>query len=230
MPQNIEKRIAERDKFPKAVQAKSAKANQTEQRFYSTITQTIIAVRSFKFTPEKTNPKKIYSFENDKHINFLSEQLLTMHEFSLTSPEEIYKAAEESQKKISEKVEKIKQLSDDIPQLKSDISQLKFYFSAANSQHLDAMGQVKLAAAKEVAEKYGITSAEDIKDLETRLRLSPTYIGSIKSEISEEQLKLNKISELIRTYEKIIEGNYIDNLIAAERERQAREDNQKQMK
>ena len=92
------------------------------------------------------------------------------------------------------------------------------------------MGQVKLAAAKEVADKYGITSAEDIKDLETRLRLSPTYIGSIKSEISEEQLKLNKISELIRTYEKIIEGNYIDNLIAAERERKAREDNQKQMK
>ena len=230
LPNNIEKRIAERDKFPKAVQAKSAKANQTEQRFYSTITQTIIAVRSFKFTPEKTNPKKIYSFENDKQINFLSEQLLTMHEFSLTSPEEIYKAAEESQKKISEKVEKIKQLSDDIPQLKSDISQLKFYFSAANSQHLDAMGQVKLAAAKEVAEKYGFTSAEDIKDLETRLRLSPTYIGSIKSEISEEQLKLNKISELIRTYEKIIEGNYIDNLIAAERERKEREDNQKQKK
>lgn len=74
-------------------------------------------------------------------------------------------------------------------------------------------------------------SAEDIKDLETRLRLSPTYIGSIKFEISEEQLKLNKISELIRMYEKIIEGNYIDNLIAAERERKAREDNkQKQMK
>ena len=64
-------------------------------------------------------------------------------------------------------------------------------------------------------------SAEDIKDLETRLRLSPTYIGSIKFEISEEQLKLNKISELIRMYEKIIEGNYIDNLIAAEREKSA---------
>lgn len=81
-----------------------------------------------------------------------------------------------------------------------------------------------------IARIYGITSAEEIKDLETRLRLSPTYIGSIKSEISEEQLKLNKISELIRTYEKIIEGNYIDNLIAAERERKEREDNQKQKK
>lgn len=73
-------------------------------------------------------------------------------------------------------------------------------------------------------------SAEDIKDLETRLRLSPTYIGSIKFEISEEQLKLNKISELIRMYEKIIEGNYIDNLIAAERERKARDESQMRKK
>lgn len=67
----------------------------------------------------------------------------------------------------------------------------------------------------------GFASAEDIKDLETRLRLTPTYIGTIKSEISDEQLKLNRVSELIRTYEKIIEGNYIDNLIAAEREKSA---------
>lgn len=76
----------------------------------------------------------------------------------------------------------------------------------------------------------GFASAEDIKDLETRLRLSPTYIGSIKFEISEEQLKLNKISELIRMYEKIIEGNYIDNLIAAERERKARDESQMRKK
>lgn len=73
-------------------------------------------------------------------------------------------------------------------------------------------------------------SAEDIKSLETRLRLTPTYIGTIKSEISDEQLKLNRVSELIRTYEKIIEGNYIDNLIAAERERKARDESQMRKK
>lgn len=54
LPQNIEKRIADRDKFPKQVQARSAKANETEQRFYSTITQTVIAVRTFMFRPQKT--------------------------------------------------------------------------------------------------------------------------------------------------------------------------------
>lgn len=76
----------------------------------------------------------------------------------------------------------------------------------------------------------GFASADDIKSLETRLRLTPTYIGTIKSEISDEQLKLNRVSELIRTYEKIIEGNYIDNLIAAERERKARDESQMRKK
>lgn len=85
------------------------------------------------------------------------------------------------------------------------------------------MNQVRLAAAKEVANKYGITSAEEIESLETRLRLSPAYISSLKNEVSEEQMKLSRISDLVHTYEKIIEGNYIDGLAAAEHEQRQRE-------
>ena len=92
------------------------------------------------------------------------------------------------------------------------------------------MNQVRLAAAKEVANKYGITGAEEIENLETRLRLSPTYISSLKNEVSEEQMKLSRISDLVHTYEKIIEGNYIDNLVAAERERRQREEKQEEKK
>ena len=229
LPQNIEKRIADRDKFPKQVQARSAKANETEQRFYSTITQTVIAVRTFMFRPQKTNPKKIYSFENDKEINHLSQQLLTMRDFNLNSRDDIYEAAERSQKKIDDTLAQIRKLTEDMPTLKSDIAQLKFYFSARQNNS-DAMNQVRLAAAKEVANKYGITGAEEIENLETRLRLSPTYISSLKNEVSEEQMKLSRISDLVHTYEKIIEGNYIDNLVAAERERRQREEKQEEKK
>lgn len=229
LPQNIEKRIADRDKFPKQVQARSAKANETEQRFYSTITQTVIAVRTFMFRPQKTNPKKIYSFENDKEINHLSQQLLTMRDFNLNSRDDIYEAAERSQKKIDDTLAQIRKLTEDMPTLKSDIAQLKFYFSARQNNS-DAMNQVRLAAAKEVANKYGITSAEEIENLETRLRLSPTYISSLKNEVSEEQMKLSRISDLVHTYEKIIEGNYIDNLVAAERERRQREEKPEEKK
>ena len=171
LPQNIEKRIADRDKFPKQVQARSAK----------------------------------------------------------NSRDDIYEAAERSQKKIDDTLAQIRKLTEDMPTLKSDIAQLKFYFSARQNNS-DAMNQVRLAAAKEVANKYGITGAEEIENLETRLRLSPTYISSLKNEVSEEQMKLSRISDLVHTYEKIIEGNYIDNLVAAERERRQREEKQEEKK
>ncbi len=222
LPKNIEKRIAERDIFPKAVQQKSAKAGETEQRFYATITQTIIAVRSFRLRPQKSDSKQIYCFENDKAINFLSEQILTMQELNLTSREKIYEAAEEGQAKIAETTKKIKELSDEIPTLNADIAQIKLLFSGIQNSK-DTMTQMKYAAAREKAEKYGVKSEEDIESLERRLKLLPMYIQNLKSELSEEQLKQKRISDLVQTYEKIIEGNYIDNLVAAEKEREARE-------
>jgi len=152
-----------------------------------------------------------------------------MRDFNLNSRDDIYEAAERSQKKIDDTLAQIRKLTEDMPTLKSDIAQLKFYFSARQNNS-DAMNQVRLAAAKEVANKYGITSAEEIENLETRLRLSPTYISSLKNEVSEEQMKLSRISDLVHTYEKIIEGNYIDNLVAAERERRQREEKPEEKK
>ena len=82
------------------------------------------------------------------------------------------------------------------------------------------MTQVKLAAAQEIADKYGVQSESDIANLDKRLKLLPNYISSIKDEISDEQLKLKRVSDLISAYEKIVEGNYIDNLIRAQREQE----------
>ncbi len=42
---------------------------------------------------------------------------------------------------------------------------------------------------------------------------------ALKSEISDEQLKLKRVSDLICAYEKIVEGNYIDNLVKVHGER-----------
>ena len=53
------------------------------------------------------------------------------------------------------------------------------------------------------------------------------YISSIKDEISEEQLKLKRVSGLIAAYEKIVEGNYIDNLIRAQREQELAKNGEK---
>ncbi len=49
------------------------------------------------------------------------------------------------------------------------------------------------------------------------VRELPNSVSSIKNEISEDRLKLKRVSDLIAAYEKIVEGNYIDNLVRAQR-------------
>jgi len=59
---------------------------------------------------------------------------------------------------------------------------------------------------------------EDISDLVKRLKSLQSEVKSVKDELSDEQLKLKSISDLITAYEKIVEGNYIDNFTRTQRE------------
>lgn len=220
LPKNFEQRIADRDVFTNAVRTKFKTANAVEKKFHVTIMDMTIEIKQFRLMPRKDNSKFVYAFQNDSNINYLSEQLLTIGEFGFGSREQIYSKADELKRSIDEKNEKVKSLTAEIPTLKSDISQLRFLFSAVSTSKPDAMTQVKLAAAREIADKYGVKSESDIASLEKRLKLLPDYISSIKYEVSEEQLKLGRISNLISAYERIVEGNYIDNLIRAQREQE----------
>lgn len=221
LPKNLEQRIADRDMFTNAVRAKFKTANTVEKKFHVAIMDMTIEIKQFRLMPRKDSGKLIYAFQNDANINYLSDQLATIGEYGFSSREQIYHKADELKRSIDEKIEKVKSLTEEIPTLKSDIAQLHYLFSAvANTSKPDAMTQIKLAAAQEIADKYGVRTEGDISSLEKRLKLLPNYISSIKDEISEEQLKLKRVSDLIAAYEKIVEGNYIDNLIRAQREQE----------
>lgn len=114
----------------------------------------VVEVKQFKLTPRKIEPKKIYKFQNDANINYLSEQLCTISDFNLCSREQLYAKAEELKNSIVEKTAKLGQFPNDM---------------------------------------------------------------SIKDELSDNLVKLKCVSELITAYESIVEGNYIDNLIKAQR-------------
>ena len=181
----------------------------------------IVEVKQFRRTPRKAEPKKIYTFKNDAEINYLSEQLCTIQDFNLGSREQIYSKAEELKLGIDEKTAKLKKLSDEIPTLKSDISQLRHLFSVgANSKQRDTMEQVKLAAAREIANKYGAKNEDNVSDLEKRLKQLQAEVKSIKDELPDDQLKLKRVSDLITAYETIVEGNYIDNLVRVQKEQE----------
>ena len=85
----------------------------------------------------------------------------------------IYTKAEELKNSVDEKTEELKALSNEAPTLKFEIAQIKFYFeNVQNRRRLDSMGQVRLAAAKEVVDKHGIRSVSEIAELEERLKIT----------------------------------------------------------
>ena len=123
---------------------------------------------------------------------------------------------------LDEKTEELKALSNEAPTLKSEIAQIRFYFeNVQNRRRLDSMGQVRLAAAKEVVDKHGIRSESEIAEMEERLKLLPTYVRTVQNKLTEEQARLKRINRLADVYESVIEGNYIDNLVKEQSEKKA---------
>ena len=117
LPKNLEQRISERDKFTDAVREKFKTANTIEKKFHVTVMDMGIEIKQFRLMPRKLDKRKIYAFKNDANIDYLSQQLMTLGEFGLTSREQIYEKADELKRGIDEKTEKIRALTDEIPTL-----------------------------------------------------------------------------------------------------------------
>jgi len=102
LPKQLEKRIAERDKFTDIVRRKMNGSGDFDRKFYVSVLETTVAVKQFRLTPKKIYPKEIYSCYNDENIRYLAAQLKTIGEFSFTSSESIYAKAQELQRTIRE--------------------------------------------------------------------------------------------------------------------------------
>lgn len=122
LPENLEKRIAEREKIPNAVSAELSSATGIEYEFHLEISRTVSAVQGLAYRPQKSREQDIYDFENDNIIENLSKQILTILEFNINSREQLYAIAEELENKIADTRQKISELSKEIPTLKEKIA------------------------------------------------------------------------------------------------------------
>lgn len=100
LPKNLERRIAESGRFVDCVREKAQNENPVEKRFHCVILNVTTAVTQFQLEPKKSHKRRYYCFQNDARINYLSEQLLTIGEFGITSREGIYQKAQELQHAI----------------------------------------------------------------------------------------------------------------------------------
>jgi len=219
LPKMLERRISLNGTYARKVRERMSRSSEMEKKICSVILDTTVAIQQFRIIPKKTKPQKIYTFSNDESLNLLVEQLSTIGEFGITSRDGIYAKAEELKNSVDEKTEELKALSNEAPTLKSEIAQIRFYFENVQiRRRLDSMGQVRLAAAKEVVDKHGIRSESEIAELEERLKLLPIYIRTVQDKLAEEQAWLKRIDRLADVYESVIEGNYIDNLVKEQKE------------
>ena len=207
LPKMLERRISLNGTYVRKVRERMSRSSEMEKKICSVILDTTVAIQQFRIIPKKTKPQKIYTFSNDESLNLLVEQLSTIGEFGITSSSGIYAKAEELKNSVDEKTEELKALSNEAPTLKFEIAQIKFYFeNVQNRRRLDSMGQVRLAAAKEVVDKHGIRSVSEIAELEERLKLLPTYIRTVQNKLIEEQARLKRVNRLANVYESVIEG------------------------
>lgn len=122
LPENLEKRIANRDYFPSGVSEKSETSMGIQREFHLEIQKVIFAVQGLAYRPRKTYANEIYNFGNDAVINNLSRQILTLEELKINSRDQLYAAAEKFEQEISEKQKQIGDLEKEIPALKGKIS------------------------------------------------------------------------------------------------------------
>ena len=227
LPKQLEKRISIKDNYPNSVRQAMSRQNDIERKISVTILQTTTAIREFRVVPRKTIPKRTYTYSNDESINLLVMQLQTIGEFGFSSRDGIVAKAAELKNSVDSLTEEIKVLTEEQPTLKSEIAQIRYYLeNYRNRRNLDAMAQVKLAAAREIVEKHGVTSEEDLLDLEKRLSAIPSRIQTAKSKLANEQTRLKRVNKLAEVYEKVVEGNYIDNLIREQKEQERRREDE----
>lgn len=180
LPENLKKRIENRNDFPNAVREKTESTSGIEREFHFEISKTIIAVQGLAFRPKKAHAEKIYDFQNDDIINRLSKQIVTITDFNIDSRERLYATAEDLESSIAEKLERVKKLSAEIPTLKekiatgnaSDEQQRRYELLPLYIESLKAeveRDKLKLSRVSDVIENYERISGGD-------------YIGSIVRE------------------------------------------------
>ena len=92
------------------------------------------------------------------------------------------------------------------------------YYCFQNDQRINYLSKQLLTIGE-----FGITSREGIYAKAQELQRTIHKMRSNGENSDPEETNLKRINELIKAYEEIVEGNYIDNLIRAERERREAE-------
>lgn len=209
--ENLIKRISEKHSYVKKTEDKIKSTMGIEREFYIGVQRTVTVIFSGNKIPKKYNPAKGYSINNDWHINELATQINLINREHINSAAELENLIEKSGANILEKQNSLNEITEMQSSIRDVISKSEFYF-ANKDKRGDAMFNAKLAAAKETANKFNISSLDDLTPLKEQYSENIKSLSKLNAAMSELQKKQSSLLRLQETHQALTNGTYIDNL------------------
>ncbi len=220
--ENLIKRIADKQSYAKKTEEKIKTTTGIEREFYIGVQRTVTVIFSGNKKPKKYNPAKSYSINNDWHINELATEINFINREHINSAVELENLIEKSGANVLQQQSSLNEITEMQSSMRDVISKAEFYFSIKDKRG-DAMFTAKLAAAKETLEKFNISSLEDLTPLKNQYSENIKALSKINASMSELQKRHSALLKLQEIHQALTNGNYIDNVIEAEKQKAKKE-------
>lgn len=208
---NLIKRITEKDIFNQINDEKINKSFGAEKEFLIQVKRTIILIYSGDKKPKKFSEVKPYSINNDWHINQLAMMIDFINRNNITSSAQLESLIAKNTDSILQTQNEINDINDFQIGMRDVITKAEFYFENKDKKG-DSMFNIKLAAAKEVLDKYNLKSIDDIKPLKKKYSENVKALSMLTQQLKELQALQSKYLKLQETYQQITSGNYLKNV------------------
>jgi hypothetical protein len=90
-----------------------------------------------------------------------------------------------------------------------DVKEKANFYWGTSRENAGQMTRLKLAAAKEIVDEYGITGMSDFLKLDERLKILDDEAAEVKEKISADRAADRGLAKLAELYEQVRSGSYI---------------------
>ena len=209
--ENLIKRLSEKQSYLQKTDEKIRSATGIEQEFYVSVHRTVTLIFDGKKIPKKYNATKCYSINNDWHINELASEISIINREGISSAVELDGRIDKIAADINELQTAVNELGDMQRRIREVITSAEFYFQ---NQYCggDAMFVSKLASAKELLDKFGITSLSELEPLKKQYSENVKMLSEYNAKMGKLHNRQSSLLRLQETYQSISNGSYIDRL------------------
>ena len=182
-----------------------------EREFYVGVHKTVTLIFEGRKILKKYNAAKSYSIYNDWHINELASEISIINREKISSAAELENRIEKIATDINELQSAVNELVDMQRRIREVITNAEFYFQNQYCSG-DAMFVSKLASAKELLDKFSITSLSELEPLQKQYSENVKVMSEYNAKIGELHGRRSSLLRLQETYQSITNGNYFERL------------------